>query len=167
MASYDDGDSMARDAALIASSQNEPLAFDVRVSAASAAAPRYELLVRLASSPPPSRRRPIPSTNPLRRVANCVSTRGSASLDRAGAAAVEWNRSDCARQLVACELGEVMGLLREVQEIQPGRAMMTGRSVLAGMVTIDAEEPMQGRPSAACARASFRQRSPYSARALT
>jgi len=127
MPRIDDGDSMARDAALIGVSQNEPLAFDVRVSAASAAAHVMSSWCGLRRVRPPSRRRPIPSDESFRRVAT-VCRRGEARL-WTEQVHLPWSGTGAIARVswLPAKLGEVMGLLREVQEMTAGRAMMTGR----------------------------------------
>src|SRR5262245_21082147 len=142
VASYTDAERLAHDAALIAASQVEPLAFDVRMSASDArptisnADVACQLLVRLASSPSvveaqiESARRLVP------RDAEVVGGEAESAL-WTEQVRLPWTGAGAVVRVawLPSKLAEVIALVHEVQPMASGRFSMVGRAgVGAGML---------------------------------
>lgn len=142
VAGYQDAERLGRDASLIAASQLEPLAFDVRVSPAGASdrAP-FQLLVCVASSPAAVEAQ-IESARRL--------VSGDAVIVRDAAESAIWyeqlQRPWAGEGAVVrvgwlpARLPEVISLIEDVQQMAGGRVTMIGRGgVGAGLLTIDGD----------------------------
>ena len=151
VASYTDAERLAHDAALIAASQVEPLAFDVRVSAVDAwptgstTHDSCQLLLRLASSPSAVdaqiesvRRLALPDSQVMAGEAESSVWKEQARLPWADVGAVvrvAWPPA---------KLAEVITLIRELQQMAGGRVSMVGRvGAGAGLLRIEGDDLTQ------------------------
>src|SRR5262245_20966240 len=151
VASYTDAERLAHDAALIAASPVEPLAFDVRVSAVDARPTgstthdSCQLLLRLASSPSAVdaqiesvRRLALPDSQVMAGEAESSVWKEQARLPWADVGAVvrvAWPPA---------KLAEVITLIRELQPMAGGRVSMVGRvGAGAGLLRIEGDDLTQ------------------------
>lgn len=139
VASYTDAELLARDVALIAASQLEPTAFDVRVSTEP-----HRLLLRVASSPSAVEAQIDSARRLALRDAQLIRDDAESAL-WAEQVRLPWSGIGGAGAVVRlawlpAKLAEVLSLIADVRQMAGGRVVMTGRvGAGTGLLTIDAD----------------------------
>ena len=154
VATYADGDAAARDVAALTASQLEPAACDVRVeiggpvgraARSGAAAGACQLLVRFASSPAATAAQVAGARGLLGGDVTVVTGEDDAAAwsDQLRA---PWLAPGMVVRLswLPSALGQVLALVRDVQQAAGGRVTLAGRAgVGAGLLCVDAAAPAQ------------------------
>ena len=134
-AAYENGETLARDAAQVAASQLEPAAFDLRLEG------HYRLLLRFASSPAAVSAQIESAQRLLSPASSIVTGDGEAALWSEHVRA-PWTGTGAVLRLgwLPAQLAEVTSLAHELQQIARGRVTMVGRvGTAAGLLRVDAD----------------------------